>query len=278
MAFKCENSFIPNFCLNYVTAYINNFEYVSQGLLNIINTNLLADIDSSFPDDITDDDCVCLPICSEVEPEGCVDVAQTNVFDCSVWDIIKAKLLLVTNESEVEVDQGLLPVLCQTIQCVLHNTPNINHGFAAQLERFLCLCQSLETRIDSVCCNSKCPDLIGDLLCLLMQILTKLISSVSKVALLVQYSDPEGCTVEQSKVIATFFECMVCDFVNDLADLENFIPELSSIVVGFATCDMQMCTPCYTAKSTPAKVRPLCPISNPVMGYGGSKGSCPCKR
>ncbi|MCR8744606.1 hypothetical protein [Romboutsia lituseburensis] len=280
MAFICENSHEITKCGKYVQEYLGNLEYVSNGILSLINTKILPSeliVDGkNAPFDLTNDKCVCLPLTS-------LHQNDTAVFDCTLWEIIKNSLII---ESTSSTDtQGYLVVLCQTLQCILANTANINHGFASQLERLHCLCESLETRLDSVSCNNRCPEIIGDLLCLLMQILTKLISAISKAAVLVYYAD---CSTQPiataNKVVSSFFSCMICDFVNDLCELEKLVPELSSIVIGFATCDTQSCTPCYIAQSAPRKVRPVCP---PSAMYGGNSGygqyngggcGCGCKK
>ena len=286
---NCNNYDANNNCLTYVTGYISNFEYISQGILNIINQHILPDLNPIEYIEVLEKDeegnCVCKPICIEEDEEGCLETADANVFNCVTWGLINKKLI-VPSEEDAEEEHGFLPMLCRTLECLLKNTPNLNHGFASQLERFLCLCKSLETRLDSVCCNSKCPELIGDLLCLLMQILTKLISTITKAATLVLYSNPkpvsDECPINKRITISAFIECMLCDFINDLCELEQLVPELSAIVVGFATCDAQSCTPCYTASNVPRKVRPICPtnISNPGMNYksGHGYGGCGCKR
>lgn len=272
--YNCENPQPDNTCGTYVIPYLKNLEYVSDRLLGIINEHILPDLYDGCPAIILTDSCDCLPIC-----DSCDGI--TDVFNCVLWKTIKDHLIIMSSDSYDP--QGYLAVLSQTLKCVLSNVSYLNHGFAAQLERFLCLVQSLETRLDSICCNNKCPEIIGDLLCLLMQILTKLISAVSKVSTLLYYSECQSKSTYSTgnKVVMSFFECMVCDFVNDLCELEKLIPELSAIVIGFATCDVQSCTPCYTASSTPRKVRPVCPpnMNNGYNnGYGQNYGGCNCKK
>ena len=244
-------------CGQYITEYIGNLEYVSSQLLGIINGIILPPIPTGVPFTVKDSTGICVATSTPV---------ASVVFDCSIWDTIKEKLINSSEESSEITTTGILVYLCDTLSCILKNTTGLNYGFAAQLERFLCLCESLETRLDSICCNAKCS---GDLLCLLMQILTNLISSISKAATLAYYATCDINPTNGNTVIASFFECMVCDFINDLCDLEKLIPELSAIVIAFATCDMQKCTPCYTAPCAPKKVRPICP-PNVMMNYGNN--------
>jgi len=164
----------------------------------------------------------------------------------------------------------------------------MNYGLKAQFERFKCLCQSLTARIEGIRCNDSCDDIIGDLLCLLIQLLTKLISAVSKAATLVYYADCVSDTTDCCrKRIVVFFECMTCDFVNDLCELEKLSNELNAILIAFIAFDMQNCTPCGTAKCAPVKQRPMCPPNmmncgchghKPPYGYGHKPGGCGCNK
>lgn len=273
MSFDCINPNTVENCGKYRKQYAGNLEYVTEGLLDILNKNILKDELKETPFNLLDDKCECKDFPSS-------DDRDARVFDCALWTQIKNKLIILSSDPNDK--DGLLFVLDQTIKCILAKTPNINHALAVQLERFLCLVESLSTRIDSVCCNDKCPEIIGDLLCLLLQMLTELISAVSKLAVLTYYARCDVNPSTGNKVIVSLFECLLCDFINDLCELERLIPELSAIVVGFATCDMQMCTPCYTTPSTPRKVRPICPPYMMHNNGGFNKphhcGSCGCKK
>ncbi|HSQ90090.1 hypothetical protein [Romboutsia sp.] len=255
-------------CGQYTVPYIQNLEYVSQGLLNIINGQILPGITPAAP--IFIGDCEDLP------------TDDSQVFDCDDW--IRIKDLLIKLSDDPADTEGLLLTLCNNLVCIIETVP-MNYGLKAQFERFRCLCESLESRIDSIHCIRKCEEVIGDLLCLLIQLLTKLISVVSKAATLVYYAD---CVFNQKpcdKTIPTFFECMTCDFVNDLCELEKLVPELSAIVMAFISCDMENCTPCGTAKCACVKPRPICPPNmmhgcchghKPPYGYGYKPGGCGC--
>lgn len=288
MAYDCKNQAPVATCGSYVQEYIGNMEYITQGILDIINEIILSP--ETGPNDITNRFCECLPICQTTgettgETTRCVNEKLATVFNCETWEQIKD--LLIDVSSLTSDEGGYIPLLCQTIKCFLARATKIKYGFAAQMERFLCLAESLNTRLDSVSCNSQCPELVGDLLCLLMQILTKLMTSVSKAATLMYYSNCDINVIDGNRVIGSFFECMVCDFVNDLCELERLIPEISAIVIGFATCDMQECTPCYTAPSIPRKVRPMCPPNlmssgnnsgYPYQRQGGCSCGCGCSK
>ena len=271
MAFNCNTNEQSTACGTYVVEYLGNLEYVNRGLLEIINTIILPDETRNgtliAPYDITDENCNCFSICLEGKVTNCVSIEEATVFNCATWNTIKN--LLLNQSTEAEDDGGYLNVLSQTIRCLLRMFTNGNFGFAAQIERFLCLVDSLIIRLTSVSCNSNCPEIVGDLLCLLMQILTRLISIIAKVSTLAYYYDCATTTniSTSNRTITTFFECMACDFINDLCELEKLVADLSAIVVGFATCDMQRCTPCYTAPSAPRKVRNVC-CSSPQGGCG----------
>lgn len=287
MAFNCPLAgATPTNCGNYVVGYVSNLEYVSQNLLSIINTIILPDLAGAGPYDVTDANCDCYPICPTGDP-NCLSTSLATVFDCTDWQQIIERL---TNESTVGTEAGLLKILSQTLKCTLGTLNNGNFGFAAQIERFLCLVDSLIIRLDSVSCNSNCPEIVGDLLCLIIEILTNLISAIAKATTLIYYYNCATSTdiSTRNKVISTFFECMACDFINDLCELERLISELSAIVVGFATCDIQRCTPCFTASSAPRKVRNICCPSNiqqskcgcsvPMLSPYQSSSGCACKK
>lgn len=284
MAYNCKNPDGVKACGTFVVPYLENMGWIAKELLDIIYENIIvkADVTNNFLtpigtsnfNDITGPDCKCTT--------G-LETADAAIFNCATWEEIKIKLIDGSGTDPATATPAIIPLLCQVIDCFLKNTSEINYGLAAQLERFLCLAESLNTRLDSVCCNNKCPEIIGDLLCVLMQILTKLSSAVNKASTLLYYNN---CVeTADNRVIESFFECMACDFVNDLCELEKLLAEISAIVVGFATCDMQKCTPCYTAPSVPRKVRPMCPEN--MMPYGGgynvgypyqNKGGCGCKK
>lgn len=280
MSFDCKNPAPPANCGKYVKAYIGNMEWAAQGILDIIKNNILTS--ESGPNDITKADCSCKEICdAEGKPTGCLPTGDAKVFNCKTWYDIKDLLLDVSNIPTD--DQGFITLVCQTIKCFLEKTPKIHHGFATQMERFLCLTESFSTRLEAVCCTNNCPELIGDLLCLLMQILTGFISAITKAATLMYYNDCEVKQTTENKVVKSFFECMLCDFINDLCELEKLLQELSALIMALAYCDYEQCTPCYTTPSVPRKVRPMCPPN--AINYGGgypyqrpSGCGCSCKK
>ena len=61
MSFDCKNTAPSTTCGDYIQQYIGNMEYVSQGILTIINSIILSQ--EGGPNDITDPSCNCLPIC-----------------------------------------------------------------------------------------------------------------------------------------------------------------------------------------------------------------------
>lgn len=279
MAFNCKNQQETVDCGRHVIAYINNMGWVAQGLTDIINEQLLGltvPAAGLAPIDITDDDCECDPICpaTGVQPVGCLPTEASTVFNCVLWNDIKE--VLINPSTTPATTPAYIPLLCQTLRCFLEQTPRIGFGVAAQIERFLCLAESLNTRLDSVSCNNNCPELVGDLFCLLLQILGRLFAAVTKASTLMYYNDCDINPINGNQIVQSFIQCIACDFINDLCELEKLIAEISALVVGFATCDMQNCTPCYTAPSVPKKVRPICPpaMMNPYGGaYGGAYGS-----
>lgn len=243
--------------------YVRNLNYVSTQLLLIINTNILIGSQSTYLK-VTDDNGDCNP----------PDNENITKFGFNEWKIIQNKLLVEAAAGQ----PGLLIILEDTLDCISKNITDLGYGLQSQFERFECLVNSLKERLECISCGFECEEVVGDFLCLLLQILTKLISAIAKAASLVYYAD---CREQKDKLSVSFFECIACDFINDLCDLEKLINELTAIIVAFATCNLQQCTPCYVAPCAPKKVRPVCPPHMMKDGYGyGYKpkhgGSCGC--
>lgn len=256
-------------CGTYNQFYLENLAYVSNSLLDVIYGSNVLGV-SPISHDLSTS---CLG--SSTPP--------SNVFDCDDWVAIKQLLISPSDDPD---NVGYLLTLCDTLACIIENV-TMSYGLKAQFERFRCLCESIESRVDSIHCISRCEEVIGDLLCLLIQLLTKLISAVSKAATLVYYAQCANNPTNCNRSIPAFFECMTCDFVNDLCELEKLVPELSAIVMAFIACDMQNCTPCGTAACAPVKPRPICPPnmmhgcchgSRPNYGHGQNSCGCGCNK
>ncbi|MGL4913494.1 MAG: hypothetical protein ACRC3Y_13805 [Romboutsia sp.] len=212
----------------YNPTNVQNLTVISQKLLSIINTTIIS-----------------LPTQPPLPP-----TSVATPFDCSEWE--KIKQLLISYADTTILPPGILDNLYTTIGHILDDTTvcNLNYGYAAQLERLKCIIDSIRIRLTSVACNSYCSDIVGDLLCFLMGLLTQLITVVAKLSTLTYFA---CCT---DKISVSFFNCLVCEFINDICNLESMVPELSALVVSFASCDSnQVCTPCYTASCAPKKVR-----------------------
>lgn len=254
----------------YIKEYLGNLQYVANGLLSIINTQILSDDMGYTP--IKDRAGVCIPLTS-------LTVEPIHPFDCDSYLAIKNLLSVNSTPTASSATPGYLTILCDTLDCIPNIITTIDYGIKSQFERFACLCKSLKIRLESVCCNTNCPEVVGDLLCLIFEIISDLIAAITKAASIIYYS---ACAATGDVITSTFINCIVCEFVNDLCELDSLVAELSAIVVAFATCDSQICTPCYTAKCAPKKVRPICPanLSNGNHRPGCSKGNgcgCGCK-
>lgn len=212
----------------YNPTNVQSLTYISQGLLNIVNNTIIK-----------------LPTTLPFPP-----TSLSTPFNCSTWENIKHSLVSYVDDDVIP--PGYLDKLYNTIDDILNNTSvcNLSYGYAAQLERLQCVVNALRIRLISVACNSNCPDVVGDLLCFLVSFLNQLINVVNKLSTLTYYA---CCT---DTVSTSFFNCLVCEFVNDITDLDSFISELSALVVAFASCDIQSnCSPCYTAQCAPKKTR-----------------------
>lgn len=251
-------------CNFFPKEYIDELRYVSTNLLGIINTQIL--IGSDLGDGIV--------TCNAPNNQ------PATVFDCDRWVIIKDLLISSSDEPD---NTGFLLTLERTLNCIIGDVTAVpmSLGLRAQFERFRCLVQAIESRIDSIHCISTCEEVIGDLLCLLIKLLTQLISAVSKAATLVYYAQCANSTITGTNgntSVLVFFECIACDFINDLCELENLLKELNDIIIAFVACDMQNCTPSGTAAScTPQKHRHMYPYNMIYKSnYGRGQNSCGC--
>lgn len=189
---------------------LDKLEASSQKLLDIINTTL---IDTSG--------------------------TTSTSFDCSDWANVKNDLINTTDGALVLFQQGINLILNPV-------TPiqgcSLKYAYAAQLERLSCILSLLINRVESVYCNINCPEIMGKFLCLLVRTLTELLDLSIKLTTLTNY---QCCT---DLISSTFFNCLVCYFVDDITELENLIRELNDIISDFVNCNMDSCSPCYVAK------------------------------
>ncbi len=225
--------------------FVDELRWVSEKLLSVINVDILI---GSGPGDGSID---------------CNLPGNTNItsFDCGKWCSIRA---ILSNPACQDTNEDYLQDLIDALHCVLSNV-DLDYGIKAQIKRFKCLVEILKVRINSIACVAQCEDIIGDLLCILIQVLTALISAVSKVATMVYYAD----CYDESRIAKSFIDCISCDFVNDLCELERLLDELIAVANAFNVCFMDSCTPCTVAPSVPPKRRPVCP---PPMMHGGHHG------
>lgn len=259
------------FDCQFIKLYTSNLNYVSEGLLNIINSIILEDSGNTYKAVKSGGNCVI--------PDPATDIEDAVLFTCTTWETIKNLLLVTSNPGGATPYPGYITILCDTLDCIAEKVEGLGHGLASQFERFACLCRALRDKFNCIVCNESCPEILGDFLCLLIQILTKLISAIVKASSLVYYADCDRTSAEANCVVKAFFDCIACEFVNDLCDLEKLINELNAIVIGFATCNLKECTPCYVAPCAPKKVRPICPPHMMNDGYGYKHrpgGGCGC--
>ena len=255
---------------DYSSNYVGNLKQLSIDFLSIINNQILMGVEATNVPQI------------ECDPGETVDIMK---FDCTKWCEIQTLLVpVVCNEED---QTGFLLTLRETIACILETVDSLDYGTKSQLERLRCVVATLEARVRTVCCLPSCEEVIGDLLCVLIQLLTTLISISSKLATIVYYAN---CAATEDKVSKAFVDCIICEFINDICELERLSQELMAVSQAFVACSMKMCTPCTVAPNAPVKSRPMCPpgLMNNGMNngrYGQSWGmnrpngckSCGCK-
>ena len=87
MSFDCINPNTVVNCGKYKRQYVGNLEYVTEGLLDIINKNILKDELKDTPFNLLDDKCECKDFPSS-------DDRDARVFDCALCTQIKNKLII----------------------------------------------------------------------------------------------------------------------------------------------------------------------------------------
>lgn len=247
-------------CETFPNKYIKNLKYITTSLQSIIDNHILID---SGPAE---------------SPSNCdTSTPPAKIFDCEQWCKIRA--LLSNPDCEPTDTVNYLQALIDTLDCILGNVDSLDYDIKAQIKRFKCVVNYLRVRINSICCveEQSCQDIVGDLLCVLMQVLTTLISATSKIATIVYYAN---CAKSGNRVASVFINCLICDFVNDVCELERLLEELMAISNAFNSCFMDSCTPCTISPCAPPKRRPMCPpsiMNNPKPQFSGYKRpGCGC--
>ena len=150
------------------------------------------------------------------------------------------------NSCECEKDISLLEVLIYEITYIQKcGKCEENYGYLAQLERFKCILKNIKKLICQLgcLCLKKC-ELTAQLLCVLYEILELLQNIISKIVNIECICESCLCCKEE------ILECMLCNLVNVIGDLEERTQELAHIVLELTMKNIINCTPCTIASST----------------------------
>jgi hypothetical protein len=132
----------------------------------------------------------------------------------------------------------LIAVICDTDLTFCDN----NFSYLAQRERLCCILRNLRKLLVQLSLfdfeDIKC-ELISKLLCLLLQIIEKIISIIlDLIALEVLCASPGFECRDQT------FECIFCNLIKNISDLEVLVNELSCLVLKIASQQIINCTSC----------------------------------
>lgn len=134
----------------------------------------------------------------------------------------------------------LIDILCNTeLTCCKDN-----FSYLAQRERLCCILRNLKKLLCQLHCfdfeNIKC-ELLSKLLCLLLQIIEKIISLVLDLIALEVLCATCGFECKEET-----FECILCNLIKNINDFEVLINELACLVLEIASQQIINCTTCAT--------------------------------
>lgn len=189
-----------------------------------------------------------------IEIKGPISTQQDElVIGCSNIEFLTSAVINLT-EAVISFVNSLI------LQEESRVSPNLS--YLAQLERLRCILELLLSRLESLPCNERCPELLEELYC----ILVKLYSVIDSIFLLLIVS-------VEFRDASVFFECYLCDLIGKITDLENLVKELVCIIIALISCETDTCTPCYVATNFAKRPRPSINIS-----LNQKKSNCNCKK
>ena len=164
----------------------------------------------------------------------------------------------------IDISTDLIEFINNTIIPDEENRDLVNHTYIAQLQRLVCILELLISKLESFSCTENCPDLLEELLCILTQILNLLFDLFANIAFLDLYRDA-----------SIFFECLLCNVIDEIANLEDLVKDLVCILMSLLSCDLDNCTPCYVATNSGKRPTPRPPIN---ICLDNKDSTCSCKK
>jgi hypothetical protein len=150
------------------------------------------------------------------------------------------------NSSNRNINEGLdlldflIAIICDTDLTFCED----NFAYLAQRQRLCCILKNLRKLLCQLKCfefeNIKC-NLLSQLLCLLLQIIEEIISIIlDLIALEALCASP--CFECRDET----FECIFCNLIKNINDLEMLVNELACLVLEIASQQIIICTSCST--------------------------------
>lgn len=134
----------------------------------------------------------------------------------------------------------LIAIICDTDLTCCKN----NFAYLAQRQRLCCILKNFKKFLCQLKCfdfeNIKC-EFLSQLLCLLLQIIENLISIILDLIALETL-----CASCRFECRDETFECILCNLIKNINDLEVLINELACLVLEIASQQIIICTTCTT--------------------------------
>ena len=163
-----------------------------------------------------------------------------NIISAFIGDNPKDYSNRNTNEGLFLLD-FLIDIVCNTDLTFCNN----NFAYLAQRQRLCCILINLRKLLCQLRCfdfeNIKC-DLLSKLLCLLLQIIEEIISVVLDLIALEAL-----CAADKFECRNETFDCILCNLVKNINNLEMLINEISCLVLEIASQQIIICTSCTTS-------------------------------
>jgi hypothetical protein len=165
-----------------------------------------------------------------------------QITPCYIWDIIQYILVggslhtaaLVKEVDEIFVyssDRGILGFLSRILEELIESGLIENCSLKEELERALKLNSCLTDAIRQVNCDDKHESLVGELFCVLLQLILLILSIIAKIIILIIFCNRSCCNL--SGVSSSFCKCLTCDLSKELDQVEKLIDELREIAIEF---------------------------------------------
>jgi hypothetical protein len=189
-----------------------------------------------------------------------------NIVSAIIGDTPKDSSARNDNEG-LDLLDFLIAIICDTDLTFCEG----NFAYLAQRQRLCCILRNLRKLLCQLKCfdfeNIKC-DLLSKLLCLLLQIIEEIISIILDLIAIEALCASPGFECRDET-----FECVFCNLVKNINNLEMLVNELACLVLEIASQQIIICTSCTTA-ACPTKHKKSCDCDSHKCSC--DKNSCDC--